>query len=126
MKRSAVLIELILDVLFLALALVALLQLFSAAYATSAASENKTRASLAMQSVMEQCRLDPPDADETRWYDDAFAPAGAGAANRIEIQVQDERTGAGVVRTLTLTAFVGEQELASLRGGCYLPEEATP
>lgn len=126
MKRNAVLIELILDVLFLALTLVALLRLFSAAHETSVISQGKTRASLAMQSVMEAYRLDPPDADETLWYDESFAPADAGAENRIEIRIADEPAGTGTVRTVTLTAYAGQRELASLAGGCYLPGEVTP
>ncbi len=126
MKRSTVLIEVILDVLFLALALVVLLRLFSAAHLTSDLSEKKTRASLAMQTVLERSLLDPPDADETYWYDACFQPAEAAAENRIELAVADEPAGTGVVRTLTLTAFAGETEIAALSGGRYLPGEATP
>lgn len=127
MKRSAVLIELILDVLFLALTLVVLLRLFSAAHETNVLSEQKTLSSLEMQSVMEASRLDPPDADKTLWYDAAFLPADAAdAVCRIEIRVSDETAGTGVVRTLALTAFAGEREIAGLVGGCYLAGEVAP
>ena len=127
MKRSSVLVELVLDVLFLALALVVLLRLFSAAHQTSLASEQKARASLEMQSVLDRCKLDPPSADETRRYDADFLPVdGTDAAARIDIAVSDEAVGTGTVRTFVLTAFADGEEVATLTGGCYLPGEVTP
>ena len=128
MKRTAVLVEILFCVLFLALSMTAVLQLISRAYLCSTASERKQRASLAMQELLERYHGDPQREDTVACYDAAFRPADADkAVNTVRVDVETEQAGTGVLYRYSLTALDGAgTEIAVLAGACYAPGEVSP
>ena len=128
MKRTAVLVEILFCVLFLALSMTAVLQLVSRAYLCSTASERKQRASLAMQELLEGYHADPQREDGVVSYDAAFRPADADkAVNTVRVDVEAETAGTGVLYRYSLTALdAAGTEIASLAGACYAPGEVSP
>ena len=128
MKRTAVLVEILFGLLFLALSMTAVLQLISRAYLCSTASERKQRASLAMQELIERYHGDPQREDTVVGYDAAFCPADADSAvNTVRVDVEAEKAGTGVLYRYCLTALdAGGAEIAALAGACYAPGEVSP
>ncbi len=131
MKRSSVLIEIILSIVFFAFASLLLLRVMAYSDNLNRRSSDELNAVLEMQSTVERLRADSDGLEEicteggalTLYYDAGFSPCIESAAERyINIAVTGDENSVGCVYSLRLDSFTKKGEsISGLEAAIYVP-----
>ena len=118
-RTKAMLCELVIVALFLALSAMTLLRLFAASNAISRESAALTRANILAQDALERFT-----AGEELPQREEYAFEGETYAVLSEIQTEVGETGA--LENCTVTVLSGEETLLEMQTACYRPERSAP
>ena len=118
-RTKAMLCELVIVALFLALSAMTLLRLFAASNNISRESAALTRAAILAQDALERFT-----AGETLPEREEYAFEGETYAVLSEIQTEVGETGA--LEHCTVTVQSGEETLLEMQTACYRPERSAP
>ena len=118
-RTKAMLCELVIVALFLALSAMTLLRLFAASNAISRESAALTRATILAQDALERFTAgeDLPAREEYAFEGETYAVLS-------EIQTEVGETGA--LEHCTVTVLSGEETLLEMQTACYRPERSAP
>ena len=118
-RTKAMLCELVIVALFLALSAMTLLRLFAASNAISRESAALTRANILAQDALERFTAgeDLPAREEYAFEGETYAVLS-------EIQTEVGETGA--LENCTVTVLSGEETLLEMQTACYRPERSAP
>lgn len=118
-RTKAMLCELVIVALFLALSAMTLLRLFAASNAISRESAALTRANILAQDALERFTAgeDLPEREEYAFEGETYAVLS-------EIQTEVGETGA--LEHCTVTVQSGEETLLEMQTACYRPERSAP
>ena len=118
-RTKAMLCELVVVALFLALSAMTLLRLFAASNAISRESAALTRANILAQDALERFTAgeDLPAREEYAFEGETYAVLS-------EIQTEVGETGA--LENCTVTVLSGEETLLEMQTACYRPERSAP
>lgn len=118
-RTKAMLCELVIVALFLALSAMTLLRLFAASNAISRESAALTRANILAQDALERFTAgeDLPAHEEYAFEGETYAVLS-------EIQTEVGETGA--LEHCTVTVLSGEETLLEMQTACYRPERSAP
>ena len=118
-RTKAMLCELVVVALFLALSAVTLLRLFAASNNISRDSAALTRATILAQDALECFTAGemPPERAEYTFE---------GAAYVVFSEIQTEVGDAGTLETCTVTVLKGEETVTEMQAACYRPERGAP
>ena len=118
-RTKAMLCELVIVALFLALSAMTLLRLFAASNVISRESAALTRANILAQDALERFTAgeDLPAREEYAFEGETYAVLS-------EIQTEVGETGA--LENCTVTVLSGEETLLEMQTACYRPERSAP
>lgn len=118
-RTKAMLCELVIVALFLALSAVALLRLFTVANAISHESAALTRATILAQDVLERFTAGEalPEREEYAFDGETYV---------ILCDIQTETAGVGTMEHCTVTVLSEGETVAELQTACYRPERSAP
>lgn len=118
-RTKAMLCELVIVALFLALSAMTLLRLFAASNVISRESAALTRANILAQDALERFTAgeDLPAREEYAFEGETYAVLS-------EIQTEVGETGA--LEHCTVTVLSGEETLLEMQTACYRPERSAP
>ena len=118
-RTKAMLCELVIVALFLALSAMTLLRLFAASNAISRESAALTRANILAQDALERFTAgeDLPEREEYAFEGETYAVLS-------DIQTEVGETGA--LEHCTVTVQSGEETLLEMQTACYRPERSAP
>lgn len=118
-RTKAMLCELVIVALFLALSAMTLLRLFAASNVISRKSAALTRANILAQDTLERFTAgeDLPEREEYAFEGETYAVLS-------EIQTEVGETGA--LENCTVTVLSGEETLLEMQTACYRPERSAP
>lgn len=117
---SPVLLELIVAILFFALSMSVVIRLIAAADETSRGSAALSRATIAMESLMEEIKAAPPggaDFDETG---ESHITREIGDGIVLTALVRQSEGAKGIFYDIEVTAYSAEEPLGSLRAARYV------
>ena len=118
-RTKAMLCELLIVALFLALSSATLLQLFAAADSASRESVALTRAAMLAQDTLERlCAGEELEARQERVV--------AGEAYTVAVDVQTQNADGGDLYTYTVTVECEGEEVTRMQTACYRPEGSEP
>lgn len=116
-RTKAMLCELVIVALFLALSAMTLLRLFAASNAVSRESAALTRATILAQDALERFTAGEalPEREEHAFEDETYA---------VLSEIQTEVGEAGALEICTVTVLSGEEVVTELQTACYRPERS--
>ena len=128
-RQSALLVEIIIAVLFFALSATVILDVFATAYAQSTYAAACNAAMEEAQNCEEHIYASA--SPEQTLIEDGFVANGdtwtrEGEGYTLYVELGQEETGAGMLRTAEIRAMRGERELLTLPCARYIPEEVAP
>lgn len=118
-RTKAMLCELVIVALFLALSAMTLLRLFAASNNISRESEALARATILAQDSLERF-----SAGEELPAREEYTLGGVDYA--VLAQIESDDTGAGALVTCTVTVQQGGETVTSMQTACYRPERSAP
>ena len=118
-RTKAMLCELVIVALFLALSAMTLLRLFAASNAISRESAALTRANILAQDALERFTAgeDLPEREEYAFEGETYA---------VLSEIQTEVCDTGALEHCTVTVQSGEETLLEMQTACYRPERSAP
>lgn len=118
-RTKAMLCELVIVALFLALSAMTLLRLFAASNAISRESAALTRANILAQDALERFTAgeDLPAREEYTFEGETYA---------VLSEIQTEVCDTGALEHCTVTVQSGEETLLEMQTACYRPERSAP
>ena len=118
-RTKAMLCELVIVALFLALSAMTLLRLFAASNAISRESAALTRANILAQDALERFTAgeDLPAREEYAFEGETYA---------VLSKIQTEVCDTGALEHCTVTVQSGEETLLEMQTACYRPERSAP
>ena len=118
-RTKAMLCELVIVALFLALSAMTLLRLFAASNAISRESAALTRANILAQDALERFTAgeDLPALEEYAFEGETYA---------VLSEIQTEVCDTGALEHCTVTVQSGEETLLEMQTACYRPERSAP
>ena len=118
-RTKAMLGELVIVALFLALSAMTLLRLFAASNTISRESEALARATILAQDSLERFSA----GEELPAREECILD---GVAYSVLAQIESSETGAGTLETCTVTVQQGQDTVTSMQTACYRPERSAP
>ena len=118
-RTKAMLCEMVIVALFLALSAMTLLRLFAASNVISRESAALTRANILAQDALERFTAgeDLPAREEYAFEGETYA---------VLSEIQTEVGDAGTLETCTVTVLKGEETVTEMQAACYRPERSAP
>ena len=118
-RTKAMLCELVIVALFLALSAVTLLRLFAVSNNVSRESAALTRANILAQDALERFTAgeELPEREEYAFEGETYA---------VLSEIQTEVGDAGTLETCTVTVLKGEETVTEMQAACYRPERGAP
>ena len=117
---SPVLLELIVVILFFALSMSVVIRLIAASDETSRDSAALSRAVIAMESVIEEIKAEPPGAADFDAEGESRFTRQAEGGILLTVLVRREQGTAGFLYNIEVTAYSGEKPLGSLTAARYV------
>ena len=125
-RMNALLVEILLAILFFALAATVILRCFSAAYEQASRADARDQALAGAQNVAAvlSATADPEQALRELGFSEEDGWALEGAGWRLTVSLGARPAGAGTMQTAEIAATAGDAALFVLPVAHYLPEEA--
>lgn len=117
---SPVLLELIVAILFFALSMSVVIRLIAAADETSRQSAALSRATIAMESLIEELKAEPPAGADFNAQGESHITRQAEEGIELVALVRQSEGAAGTLYDIEVTAYSGEEALGSLRAARYV------